>query len=115
MHGVGYLAARGADHVAIAQLHRYLRGREPHDVVDRLRAGAVDGGADPAAVPDFPDEMRALRWMLKRSEAGDVVAIAALGQRPEIFAFMSSSDGRSVGPERIRELVRRARAGGEAR
>jgi cyanophycin synthetase len=111
MHGVGYLAARGADHVAIAQLHRYLRGREPHDVVDRLRAGAVDGGTDPAAVPDFPDEMRALRWMLNRSEAGDVVAIAALGQRPEIFAFMRSSGGQSVGPEGIRELVRRARAG----
>ena len=115
MHGVGYLAARGADHVAIAELHRYLRGREPHDVVDRLRAGAVDGGAEPAAVPDFPDEMHALRSMLDRSSPGDVVAIAALGQRPEIFAFMGSSGAERVGPKRVRELVRRARDGRTAR
>jgi hypothetical protein len=46
---------------------------------------------------------------------GDVVAIAALGQRPEIFAFLGSSGAERVGPKRIRELVRRAGAGGSAR
>jgi cyanophycin synthetase len=115
MHGLGYLAARGADHVAIAELHRYLRGRDPDDVIERLRAGAVDGGKAPSEVPDFPDEMRALRWMLRRSQPGDVVAIAALAQRPEIFRFMKDRGGDPMPPARVRQLARRARGSGPSR
>src|SRR3990170_857811 len=55
MHAVGYEAARGADRVAVVELPRYLRGRDPREVVERLRAGAVDGGASEG--PDFPDEV----------------------------------------------------------
>src|SRR5437867_11946077 len=65
MHGLGYIAARGADRVVIAELDRYLRGRDPAEVVARLRAGAEDGGA--AQVPVFPDELHALEWMLESS------------------------------------------------
>lgn len=107
MHGLGYIAARGADHVAVAELRHYLRGAKPEDVIDRLRAGAVDGGADD--VPDHPDEVHALDWMLGASRPGDVVAIAALSQRPEIFAFLSERRARQAGPARVRQLVRRAR------
>ena len=107
MHAMAYVAARGADHVAVVELHRYLRGRQPQDVVDRLRAGAVDGGA--AEVPDFPDELTGLRWMLEGSGPGDVVAITALAQRPEIFGMLKDRGGRRVGPGRCRQLVRRAR------
>ncbi|HVF08528.1 MAG TPA: Mur ligase family protein, partial [Actinomycetota bacterium] len=53
LHGLGYRAARGADHVVVAELHRYLRGRDPGDLVSRLRAGAIDGGA--GDVPARPD------------------------------------------------------------
>src|SRR6202165_4114793 len=48
LHRLGYTAARGPDQVAIAQLHRYLRGREPHDLVQRLQAGLA-GRRTPAA------------------------------------------------------------------
>jgi cyanophycin synthetase len=106
LHGLGYLAARGADHVAVTQLARYLRGREPEDLLARLRAGAEDGGA--IDVPDFPDEMHALRWMLGRSRPGDVVALTALGQRPEIFTFMEREGATRVGAKRVRQLVRAA-------
>jgi cyanophycin synthetase len=109
MHGLGYVAARGADHVAVAELERYLRGRDRTEVVDRLRAGAEDGGA--REVPVFPDELHALRWMLEGSRRGDVVAATALGQRSEIFDFLAGQGATGVGAKRIRALVRRARAG----
>jgi cyanophycin synthetase len=106
LHGLGYLAARGAEHVAVTQLERYLRGRAPEDLLARLRAGAEDGGA--TDVPDFPDEMHALRWMLGRSRPGDVVALTALGQRSQIFAFMDRQGATRVGAKRVRQLVRAA-------
>jgi cyanophycin synthetase len=107
MHGLGELAARGADHVLVVELHRYLRGRDPEDVVRRLRQGAVDGGA--VDVPDFPTEVEGLHWMLDSSKPGDVVAITALAQRPEIFRLMDDRGGRRVGPARCRQLARGAR------
>jgi cyanophycin synthetase len=107
MHGLGEIAARGADHVAVVELHRYLRGRKPEDVVDRLRRGAVDGGA--TEVPVFRTEIQGLVWMLDRSNPGDVLGITALAQRPEVFRLMDDRGGRRVGPARCRDLVRRAR------
>src|SRR5207245_1455760 len=44
LHGMGYIAGRGSDHVAIAELTHYLRGRDRQELIDRLRAGAVDAG-----------------------------------------------------------------------
>jgi cyanophycin synthetase len=109
LHGIGYLSARGAEHVAVAELVHYLRGRDRQDLVDRLRAGALDGGA--TEVPVFEDELHALLSMLVSSDPGDVVAVTALVQRSEIFALMKERGGTRIGPERVRQLVRRARAG----
>ena len=106
MHAVGYRAARGADHVAVVELHRYLRGRDPEEVVDRLRAGALDGGA--TDVPDFPDEVAGLTWMLEHARENDVVAIAALSQRFELFELLRRRGATRVDPARCRQLVRRA-------
>ncbi len=108
MHGMGYLAARGADHIAIAELLPYLRGRQREDVVQRLKAGAIDGGA--ADVPIFQDEVSALKWMLDSSRAEDVVAVTALSQRHEISALLMERGGVRMGPDRVRQLVRRAKA-----
>lgn len=107
IHALGYVAARGADHVAVAELHHYLRGRDPVDMVERLRAGARDAGA--TDVPVFPDEMHALEWMLDRSRPRDVIALTALGQRPEVFALMEERGASRISPRRLRQLVRRAR------
>jgi len=93
--------------VAVAELRHYLRGAKPEDVIGRLRAGAVDGGA--GDVPVHPDEVHALEWMLGASRPGDVVAVAALSQRFEIFEFLSERRARQAGPARVRQLVRRAR------
>src|SRR5438477_173096 len=107
LHRLGYTAARGADGVAIAELRRYLRGRDPQDLIGRLQAGIIDGGKPQA--PVFPDEVEALDWMLREAEAGDVVAITALSQRPEIFSYLRECGGVSADPQLVRSLVRRAR------
>ncbi|HXY71415.1 MAG TPA: Mur ligase family protein [Actinomycetota bacterium] len=110
LHAIGYVAGRGADHVAIAELRRYLRGREAEDIVERLRAGSVDGGA--TEVPVYPDEVTALTAMLDASRRGDVVAVTALSQRPEIFASLDELGASRPAPGEVRRLVRRARGAG---
>ena len=107
LHRLAYTAARGADRPAIAELHRYLRGRDPKDLVERLQAGLEDGGK--GAAPVFPNEIEALQWMLEESTSNEVVAITALGQRPEIFQLLRARGGVAIGPARLRELVQRAR------
>jgi cyanophycin synthetase len=108
LHRLGYTAARGPDRVAIAHLHRYLRGRDPQDLADRLQAGLKDGGKPPA--PVFSNEIDALEWMLDESAPNDVIAITALAQRPEVFQYLRDRGGAPVGPPRIRELVQRSRS-----
>jgi cyanophycin synthetase len=107
LHGLGYIAARGADHVRVAELADYLRGRQRDDVSSRLRAGAIDGGA--SDVPIDPDEIHALHRMLEGSRPDDVVAITALAQRPEVFADLAERGAVPAGPDDVRALVRRAR------
>jgi cyanophycin synthetase len=107
LHGMAMIAARGADRPVIVEMHRYLRGREAEDILRRLRAGAADGGA--RDVPDFVDELSGLEWMLESSDPGDVVAITALAQRPEVFEHLEAEGATRVGPDRCRELARRAR------
>ncbi|HEU4527556.1 MAG TPA: cyanophycin synthetase, partial [Actinomycetota bacterium] len=108
LHAFAYRAARGSDHLAIAELLHYLRGRERADVMAKLRAGALDGGVEELDV--FPDELAALRSMLGRARRGDVVAVTALGMRPEIFAWLDDAGARRLTPARVRALVRAARA-----
>jgi cyanophycin synthetase len=107
LHALGYRAARGADHVLIAELPHYLRGREPGDIVARLRAGAEDAGA--TDVPAFPDEVDALEFMIERSEPHDVIGLTALGQRPEIFQLLERRGAVRAEPAVVRGLVQQAR------
>jgi cyanophycin synthetase len=107
LHRLAYTAARGFDKVMVAELERYLRGRDPKELVDRLKAGVVDGGKPEPVV--MKDEMTALKSMLAEAGPGDVVAITALSQRPEVFAYLSARSAKELGPERVRELVRQAR------
>jgi cyanophycin synthetase len=107
LHAFAYRAARGSDHLAFAELLGYLRGRERGDVLARLRAGAIDGGMQELDV--FPDEVGALRHMLRSSRRGDVVAVTALGMRPEIFAWLEREGATRMTPSRVKRVVRAAR------
>jgi cyanophycin synthetase len=110
LHDVAYRAARGADHVAICELTHYLRGRDPQDLIERLVAGARDAGAVEVAV--HPDEVSALAAMVEASSPGDVVAVTALGQRPELFAWLEARAAARMTPGAVRRhvaAVRRSR------
>ena len=112
LHDFAYAAARGADHVTVAELLRYLRGRDRLDVIERLMAGARDGGAD--EVDAYADELAGLRAVLGRSERGDVIAVTALGMRAEVFAWLDEAGAKRLTPARVKQLVRRARVGRDA-
>jgi cyanophycin synthetase len=103
LRAFAFRAAAGSDHLAIAELPRYLRGRVPEDVVGQLRAGALEAGVDDVAV--YPNELTALRTMVRASRPGDVLAVTALGMRPEIFRWLQRSGARPMTPSDVRRLV----------
>jgi cyanophycin synthetase len=107
LHAFAFRAAVGSDHLAIAELARYLRGRSREDIVERLREGAREAGVDD--VPVYEDELAAMRMMLGSAEAGDVIGITALGMRPEIFTWLESNGGERLGPTDVRRIVKQAR------
>ena len=106
LHDFAYRAARGSDHLAIAELLRYLRGRERESTIERLVAGAKDGGATEVDV--YADELAGLRGVLARSRRGDVIGVTALGMRAEVFAWLEGAGARRPTPARVKQLVRRA-------
>jgi len=106
LHGFAYRAARVADHVAIAELLRYLRGRDRQDVFERLIAGAKDGGA--IEVDVYADELAGLRGSFLRSRRWDVIGVTALGRRAEVFAWLDEAGARRLTPARVKQFVRRA-------
>ena len=106
LHDYAYRAARGSDHLAIAELLRYLRGRQREAVIERLSAGARDGGAVELDV--YADELAALRGVHSRSKRGDVIGVTALGMRPEIFAWLEQAGATRMTPARVKRIVRSA-------
>lgn len=111
LQGFALKAALGSDHLAIAELVRYLRGRSREDVIARLRRGAARAGEHD--VPVYRDELRALRGLLSASAAGDVVGVTALAQRAQAFRWLRGKGARSLGPSDVRRLVRAARTSPE--
>jgi hypothetical protein len=93
--------------VAVAELLHYLRGRDRMEIVERLRAGVVDGGIEEIDV--FPDELAALRALVAGARPGDVVGVTALGMRPEVFAWLEDAGAERPTPGRVKRLVALAR------
>jgi cyanophycin synthetase len=107
LHAFAFRAAVGSDHLAMAELLHYLRGRSREDIIERLREGAREAGVDDVPVHD--DELVALRSMLAAAATGDVVGVTALGMRPEIFAWLDANGAERLTPGDIRRIVAQAR------
>jgi cyanophycin synthetase len=105
LRSFAFRAAVGSDHLAIAELMHYLRGRTRDDIVGQLRAGARAAGADHVAVYD--DELTALKAMMTASGSGDVVSVTALGMRSEIFRWLKRAGAMPLSPAEVRRIVRR--------
>jgi cyanophycin synthetase len=108
LRAFAFRAAVGADHLGVAELLHYLRGRTRENIVAQLRAGAHEAGVADVSVHD--DELQALKAMLRASVPGDVVSVTALGMRPEIFAWLRRRGAVPSGPADVKRLVRAARA-----
>ena len=61
-------------------------------------------------VPEYEDELHALRAMLHGSPRGDVIGVTALGMRPELFAWLEAQGAARLGPADVKRIVRRAAA-----
>ncbi len=107
LHAFAFRAAVGSDHLGIAELIHYLRGRSGEDIVERLREGARDAGVE--VVPVYNDELIALRTMIAGARSGDVIGVTALGMRPEIFSWLDDHGGERLGPADVRRIVKQAR------
>ncbi len=66
LHGFAFRAAVGSDHLAVAELIHYLRGRSRDDIIERLREGAREAGVED--VPVYADELAALQAMIAERE-----------------------------------------------
>jgi cyanophycin synthetase len=106
LRGVGRIAARGAQRVAVKESLTYLRGRERAEVVARLLEGVAEGGADPAAVPVYETEEEALEAELAGAgalaageggaDAPRVVVLFCHEQRDGVFALLERLGARPL-------------------
>jgi len=88
--GIGRVAGDLADRVVIKETRKYLRGREPADVVRLLREGVATGTAR-AAVPVYPGEVAALEAELAADGATSqprVVVLFCHQEREEVYGLL---------------------------
>jgi cyanophycin synthetase len=85
LRGIGRIAARMAQRVAVKETKSYLRGRPREEVVARLLEGIAEGGMDPATVPLYQDEPGALEAEL--AIAGDADGAAGAGRPGVVVLF----------------------------
>jgi cyanophycin synthetase len=109
IRSLGELAARGADRVVIGEKHRYLRGRDPAELVGLLREGADAVGV--TDLPDHPSELAGLQALVAESGPGDVCALMAPAERDQILAWLTGRGARLLDPGELRARVVAARGG----
>jgi cyanophycin synthetase len=109
IRSLGELAARGADRIVVGEKHKYLRGRDPGELVGLLREGAATVGV--TDVPTYPGELASLQALAASSGPGDVIALMAPAERAEILAWLSEQGATLLDPDRLRARVVEARGG----
>ena len=131
IRGIGRIAGARARRVAIKETVGYLRGRDPAEMVEVLRAGIAEGAGevtaagrpgavDPAAVPVYESEVAALRAELAvaggpdaagRPDQPAVIALMCHAERDDVFRLLADLGARPVDtPADLRALVPRLSA-----
>jgi cyanophycin synthetase len=106
LRGIGRIAATKAQRVVIKETLDYLRGRDRAGVVDAIKAGIAEAGIDPATVPVYETEARALEAELAgsgaaaatngRADAPRVVVLFCHAERDEVFALLARLGARQL-------------------
>lgn len=101
LRGIGRIAARRAQRIAIKETRKYLRGRTAEVVVGELLAGIKEGGGVAADVPVYERETAALRAELQvgsngRVDAPRVIVLMCHEERDDVFALLADLGARPV-------------------
>jgi cyanophycin synthetase len=100
LRGIGRIAARRAQRVAIKETLKYLRGRTREHIVGEIRAGIREGGKDPASVPVYRSETAALLGELdgarRGAAASGVVVLMCHEEREDVFSLLGQLGARPV-------------------
>jgi cyanophycin synthetase len=86
LRAIGRIAAERSDVVIVKGTRKYLRGREPQELIELYLQGVRSAGAEPYAIE--PLELPALLRALDMARPGDVVAVMAHEQVEEIVAHL---------------------------
>ena len=103
LRGIGKIAAKRAQRVAIKETTKYLRGRSRESVVGEILAGIASAGRNTADVPVYESETAALRAELARNgegaarpEAARVIVLMCHEEREEVFALLAELGARPI-------------------
>jgi cyanophycin synthetase len=102
LRGIGRIAARRAQRVAIKETTKYLRGRSRESVVGEILAGVAAARRSTADVPVYESETAALRAELARSDgstrpdAPRVIVLMCHEEREEVFALLGELGARPI-------------------
>jgi cyanophycin synthetase len=108
LRGIGRIAAKRAQRVAIKETRKYLRGRTAPSVIGELLAGVKSGGVAASEVPVYISETAALRAELngaasagsaghgRGADAPRVIVLMCHEEREEVFELLDSMGARAV-------------------
>jgi cyanophycin synthetase len=96
LQGMGFAAADLADHGFPMDKPRYLRDRTREEMRAQFLAGMAVAGVDQAQC--FDTELDALRSLVSRAAAGDVVVVTIAEQLPELQAWLRQRGGCEADP-----------------
>ncbi len=91
LRGIGRIAGRRAQRVAIKETQKYLRGRSRESIVGEILAGLESVGRASADIPVYESETEALRAELARNGEG-----AAKPDAPRVIVLMCHEEREAV-------------------
>ena len=103
LRGIGRIAGRRAQRVAIKETIKYLRGRSRESIVGEILAGVAAAGRSTADVPVYESETEALRAELARNGEGGgkpdaprVIVLMCHEERTEVFALLQELGAKPI-------------------
>ena len=97
LRGIARIAASRAQHVAIKETLKYLRGRTREAVVGEMLAGVKAAGKSPADVPVYESETAALRAELANGDGRPrVIVLLCHEERDEVFALLEKLGAKPI-------------------
>ena len=103
LRGIGRIAGKRAQRVAIKETLKYLRGRSRESIVGEILVGVTASGMAAADVPVYESETAALRSELARNGEGPakpdsprVIVLMCHEERDEVFALLAELGARPI-------------------